>query len=173
MTSVKHTQRRKPATPLLIAPLGNETGSVPFSNEELQGPSPVDYELELKAKFLPKMVLEMQEGVACKARRMVIGRTFDDKPTIKALQDYLKLHLPTFFESATLLTQGFFDVLFVNEKKAKAIRKITTVEWNGLNLSFSTTMEWSGLNLSFSKYIPNFDTNTQGAKTLLSHTIKV
>jgi hypothetical protein len=35
------------------------------------------------------------------------------------------------------------------------------------------TIEWSGLNLSFSRYVPNFDTNIQGTKALLSHTIKV
>jgi hypothetical protein len=36
-----------------------------------------------------------------------------------------------------------------------------------------TMVEWSGLNLSFSRYIPNFDTSVQGVETLLSHTIKV
>jgi hypothetical protein len=59
-----------------------------------------------------------------------------------------------------LLTRGFFEVLFTDEEGAKFAMKITTVEW-------------SGLNLSFSRYIPNFDTNVQGAETLLSHTIKV
>jgi hypothetical protein len=39
------------------------------------------------------MVLKMQEGVVRKARRMVIGRALGGRPTIKALQDCLKLHL--------------------------------------------------------------------------------
>jgi hypothetical protein len=37
-------------------------------------------------------------------------------------------------------------VLFTGEEGVKFAKKITVVEWNGLNLSFS----W---------YIPNFDTN--------------
>jgi hypothetical protein len=106
------------------------------------------------------MVLKMQEGAVRKARRMVIGRALGGRPTIKALQDCLKLHLPASYTSVTLLTRGFFEVLFTDEEGAKFARKITTVEW-------------SGLNLTFSRYIPNFDTSVQGAETLLSHTIKV
>ncbi len=75
---------------------------------------------------------------------MVIGRTLSGRPTIKALQDCLKLHLPASYTSVTLLARGFFEVLFVDEEGAKFARKITM-------------MEWSGLNLSFSRYIPNFD----------------
>jgi hypothetical protein len=59
-----------------------------------------------------------------------------------------------------LLTRGFFEVFFTDEEGAKLARKITTVEWSSLNLSFS----W---------YIPNFDASVQGAETLLLHTIKV
>ncbi len=106
------------------------------------------------------MVLEMQEGVIHKARRMVIGRALGGRPTIKALQDCLKLHLPASYTSVTLLTRDFFEVLFTDEEGAKFARKIATVEW-------------SGLHLSFSRYIPNFDASVQGAETLLSHTIKV
>ncbi len=98
-SSSKHTQRRKPtipssapSTPLLIAPLGNGTRSVPSLNEKPQGPLQVDYELKLEVNFSSKMVLEMQEGVVCKTQRMVIGRVLGGKPTIKALQDCLKLH---------------------------------------------------------------------------------
>ncbi len=79
---------------------------------------------------------------------------------IKALQDCFKLHLPTSYTSITLLTRGFFEVLFTDEKGAKFSKKIKIVEWNGLNLSFS-------------RYIPNFDASVQGAATLLSHIIKV
>jgi hypothetical protein len=35
------------------------------------------------------------------------------------------------------------------------------------------TLEWSGLSLSFSRYNPNFDANAQEAEALLTHTIKV
>ncbi len=105
------------------------------------------------------MVLKMQ-GVVRKAQKMVIRRALGNKPTIKAVQNCLKLHLPTSYTSITLLTRGFFEVLFMDEEGAKFTMKITA-------------MEWSGLNLSCSRYIPNFDTSVQGAKTLLSHTIKV
>jgi hypothetical protein len=74
---------------------------------------------------------------------MVIGRALGGRPMIKALQDYLKLHLFASYTSVTLLTKGFFEVLFTDEEGAKFARKITAVEW-------------SGLNLSFSRYIPNF-----------------
>jgi hypothetical protein len=70
------------------------TGSTPPLGEDPQGPSPLDYELELEADFLPEMVLEMQEGVVRKTRKMVIGRALGGRPTIKTLQDCLKLHLP-------------------------------------------------------------------------------
>jgi len=91
---------------------------------------------------------------------MVIKRAMGSKPTIKALQNCLKLHLPASYTSVTLLTRGFFKVLFTDEEGAKFTMKIIA-------------MEWSSLNLSISRYIPNFDTSVQGAETLLSHTIKV
>jgi len=88
---------------------------------------------------------------------MVIGRVLGRRPTIKALQDCLKLHLPTSYTSVTLLTRGFFEMFFMNEKGVKFGRKITAVEW-------------SSLNLSFSRYIPNFDANVQGGWNLtLTH----
>jgi hypothetical protein len=49
-----------------------------------------------------------------------------------------------------LLTRGFFEVLFTDEEGVKSAKKITTVEW-------------SGLNLFFFRYISNFDTSVQGA----------
>jgi hypothetical protein len=106
------------------------------------------------------MVLEMQEGAIRKAHRMVIGRTFGGRTTIKALHNCLKLHLSTSFVLATLLTQGYFEVLFVNDEGTKSTTNITSVEWNGLNLSFS-------------KYVPSFDASIQGVRALLSHSIKV
>jgi hypothetical protein len=51
-------------------------------------------------------------------------------------------------------------IFFENEEGAISTRKFTSVEWNGLNLSFS-------------RYTPNFDANVQGAKALLTHTIKI
>jgi len=138
----------------------NEIGSAPPLGEEPQGPSPVDYELELEADFPPEMVLEMQEGAVYKSRKMVIGRALGSRPTSKALQDCLKLHLPASHTSITLLTKGFFKVLFTDEEGAKSAMKITAVEW-------------SSLNFSFSQYISNFDASVQGVETLLSHTIKV
>jgi hypothetical protein len=97
------------------------------------------------------MVLEMQEGVVHKTRRMVIGRTLGGRPTIKALQDCFELYLHASYTSITLLTKGFFEVLFTDEERAKFARKIIA-------------MEWSDLNFSFSRYIPNFDASYKGLR---------
>jgi hypothetical protein len=72
----------------------------------------------------------------------------------------LKLHLLASFILATLLTKGLFFILFEDEEGATSTRKLATVEW-------------SGLSLSFSRYNPNFDANAQGAETRLTHVIKV
>jgi hypothetical protein len=64
------------------------------------------------------MVIEMQEGVARKVQRKVIGQTMGGTPTIKVFNDCLKLHLPTSFISTTLLPRGFFEVLFSDEEGA-------------------------------------------------------
>ncbi len=121
--------------------------------EETQGPSSVDYSLELEADFPKEMVIEMQGNAA-------IGRTLGGRASFKALQESLKLHLPATFVSTPLLTRGFFWILFEDEEGATSTRKLAMVEWNGLSLSFS-------------KYNPNFDANAQGAKALLTHTVKV
>jgi hypothetical protein len=59
----KNAQRRKlatitqaPPTPILITPPGNGIGTTPPTGEVTQGPSPVDYGLELKVDFPLKMV---------------------------------------------------------------------------------------------------------------------
>jgi len=106
------------------------------------------------------MVIEMQGATGKKARRTVIGRTLGGRASFKALHECLKLHLPTSFASTTLLTRGYFLILFDSEEGAIATRKLTTVDW-------------SGLSLSFSRFSPNFDANAQGAEALLTHTIKV
>jgi hypothetical protein len=82
------------------------------------------------------------------------------RATFKELHECLKLHLPATYVSATLLTRGFFLVLFENEEGATQTRKLATVEWNRLSLSFS-------------RYNPNFDANAERAEALLTHTIKV
>ncbi len=89
----------------------------------------------------------MKENAAKKARRTVIGRTLGGRATFKTLFDCLKLHLPAPPISATLLTRGYFEILFEDEEGAKATRRLTT-------------MEWSDLRLSFSQYIPNFDASS-------------
>jgi hypothetical protein len=120
----------------------------------------MDLSVELEVEFPEEMVLEMQNNATKKVRRMVIGRTLGGRVTFKTLQECLKLHLPISFTSATLLTRGYFLILFENEEGAKATRKLTSVEW-------------SGLSLSFSKYAPGFDANAQGVEAFLTHTIKI
>jgi hypothetical protein len=120
----------------------------------------MDYSLELEAESPKDMVIEMQGNAAKKARITVIGRTLKGRAAFKALHKSLKLHLPATFISVTLLTRGYFLILFENEEGAISTRKLTSVEWNGLNLSFS-------------RYTPNFDVSAQGAEALLTHMIKV
>jgi len=84
-------------------------------------------------------------------------RVLGGKPTIKALQDGLKLHLPASYTLVTLLIGGFFEMLFTDEEGVKFAKEIIAVEW-------------SSLNLSFSQYIPNFDASVQGGWNLtLAH----
>jgi hypothetical protein len=120
----------------------------------------VDPSIEVEVEFPAEMVLEMQGAAAKKACRTVIGRTLGGRASFKALHDCLKLHVPTSFVSTTLLTRGYFLILFENEEGAIATKKLTSVEW-------------SGLSLSFSKFSPDSDANAQGAEALLIHTIKV
>ncbi|CAM6027379.1 unnamed protein product [Sphagnum balticum] len=150
-----------PPNPTLIVHPGSGPGRTSPSGEETQGPSsPVDYSLELKAQFPKEMVIEMQGNTARNAHRTVIGRMMGGRTTFKELHECLKLHFPTTFDSITLLTRGFFLILFENEEGATSTKKLAPVEWNGLNLSFS-------------RYNPNFNTNAQGAETFMTHTIKV
>jgi hypothetical protein len=116
--------------------------------------------MEIEAEFPTDLVVEMQESAAKKTKRTVIGRTLGGRATFKALLDYLKLHLPAPFNSVSLLTRGYFEVPFENKEGAKATRRLVAVEW-------------SGLGLSFSRYIPNFDSSSQGAEAQLTHAIKV
>jgi len=106
----------------LIVQPGNETGAASPKGEVAQGPSPIDYSMEIVADFPIDLVVVMQESMAKKARRTVIGKTFGGRATFTALFDCLKLHLPTPFNSVSLLTRGYFEVLFENEEGAKATR---------------------------------------------------
>ncbi len=134
-----------PNSTLIVHP-GIGPGRTSPTKEETQGPSPVDYSLELEAEFSKETVIEMQGNAARKAHRTVIGRTLGGRASYKVLQESLKLHLPATFVSAMLLTRGFFLILFEDEGGAISTRKLATVEWNGLNLSFS-------------RYNSNFDAN--------------
>jgi len=141
-------------------PLGNRSRPTSPVGEEPQGPSSMDNNLELDADFPLNMVTIMQESAAKKTHKMVIGQTIRKRLMMKVLNDCLKLHLPTFFVLTTLLTCGFFEALFSNEEGAKAIWKITLVEW-------------SDMNFFFSRYISNFDSNVQGVEAMFMHEVKV
>jgi len=149
-----------PSLHTLITQPGNGSGAAPPDGEASQGPSPIDYNLEIEVDFPKELVLTMQENAAKKARRTVIDRTLGGRATFKTLLDCLKLHLSTPLVSTTFLTRGYFEILFEDEEGAKATRRLTT-------------MEWSNLRLSFSRYIPNFDASSQGAEAQLIHAIKV
>jgi hypothetical protein len=116
----------------------------------------VDFSLELEAEFPEDMVLEMQGNATKKTCRMVIGWTLGGRATFKTLHECLKLHLPVSFISATLLTRGYFLILFENKEGVMATRKLTSVEW-------------SDLSLSFSKYTPNFDKCARSGGALHAH----
>jgi len=151
--------RELPPTSLDALP-GNETGASPPSGEDTQGPSPIDYRLEVKPAFPAAMVFELQKNATLRARKTIIGRTLTGRASFKDLQDCLKIHLPAPFSTVTLLTRGYFEVLFEQEEGAKAARKLAAVEWSG----------WA---LSFSRYSALFRPNESGAEKLLTHSIKM
>jgi hypothetical protein len=151
---------KTPSLHTLIAQLGSGSSAAPPDGEASQGPSPVDYNLEIEAGFPKELVLTMQENAAKKARRIVIGITLGGRATFKTMLDCLKLHLPTPLVSTTLLTRGYFEILFEDEEGAKATWRLIAVEWNDLRLSFS-------------RYIPDFDASSQGTEAQLTHAIKV
>ncbi len=164
------SSERKNSSNLVITPSpyslierpGTGTGATSPDGEAAQGPSPspIDYSLEVEADFPRDLVSTMKENAAKKVRRTVIGRTLGGRATLKSLFDCLKLHLPIPLVPITLLTRGYFEILFEEEEGAKATRRLTAVEW-------------SGLSLSFLRYVSNFDANAQGAEAQLTHAIKV
>ncbi len=153
-----HVREQPP--PFLDALPGNGIGASSPSGEDTQGPLSVDYNLEIEAEFPPTMVIEMQQNAALRACKTVIGRTLAGRTSFKDLQDCLKFHLPAPFSTVTLLTRGYFEVLFEKEERARATRKLAAVEWSG----------WA---LSFSRYSALFRPNEHEAEKLLTHTIKV
>jgi hypothetical protein len=106
------------------------------------------------------MVIKLQRNAALRARKTVIERTLAGRTSFKELQDVLRLHLLAPFQTVTLLTQGYFEILFEKEEGAKAARKLAVVEWSG----------WA---LSFLRYSALFRPNEHGAEMLLTHSIKV
>jgi hypothetical protein len=166
-SGAKEVRKKQAAPPVRESPIpslnafpGSGLGLSSPSGEDTQGPSPIDYTLEIEAVFPLDMVLDMQKCAVQRARKTVIGRTLGGRASHKDLVDCLKLHLPAPFVTITLLTRGYFEILFEDEEGAKATRKLAVVEWSG----------WA---LSFSKYSENFRPNELGAEKLLTHSIKV
>jgi len=126
-----------PSVQTLIAQPGSGTGAASPNGEAFQGPSLIDYNLEIEADFPKELVLTMQENTAMKPRRTVIGRTLGGRATFKTLFDCLKLHLPAPLVSIALLTRGYFEILFEDEVGSKATRRLTAMDWSGFCLSFS------------------------------------
>jgi hypothetical protein len=104
-----------PSLQTLIAQPGSGTGAASPDGEASQGPSPINYKLEIEVDFPKELVLTMQENATKKARRTVIGRTLGGRTTFKTLLDCLKLHLPDPLVSIALLTRGYFEILFEDE----------------------------------------------------------
>ncbi len=149
-----------PSLHTLIAQPGSGSGAASPDGEASQGPSPVDYNLEIEVDFPKELVLTMQENATKKARRTIIGRTLGGRATFKMLLNCFKLHLLAPLVSIAFLTRGYFEKKFEDEEGAKATRRLAAVEW-------------SDLCLSFLRYILNFDASSQGAEAQLTHAIKV
>jgi len=85
--------RNKQAAPLVRGKLppsldalpGNGIGASSPSGEDTQGPSPIDYNLEIEAVFPTAMVIELQKDTALRARKIVIGRTLAGRASFKDL----------------------------------------------------------------------------------------
>ncbi|CAK9876822.1 unnamed protein product [Sphagnum jensenii] len=103
-------------------------------------------------------------GGARRSQKRGDGRTSDSSPQRLLLSEVLDEEMEQVdnapFSTVTLLTRGYFEVLFEQEEGAKAARKLVAVEWSG----------WA---LSFSRYSALFTPNEFGAEKLLTHSIKV
>jgi hypothetical protein len=78
-----HVREQPPTS--LDAPPGNRTGTSSPSGEDTQGPSLVDYNLEIEAEFPPTMVIEMHKNTALRASKTVIERTLASRASFKDL----------------------------------------------------------------------------------------
>jgi hypothetical protein len=76
-----------PSLQTLITQPGSKTCATSPDGEASQGPSPIDYNLEIEADFPKELVLTMQENAAKKARKNVIGKTLGGRATFKTLLD--------------------------------------------------------------------------------------
>jgi hypothetical protein len=90
----------------------------------------------------------------------IVTYFFFHAPIIYVVHSKLELKFASQKPPHIEIHYGYFLILYNSEEGAIATRKLTTVDW-------------SGLSLSFSKFSPNFDANAQGAEALLMHTIKV
>jgi len=72
----------------------------------------------------------------------------------------MHIHLHVSYKLVTLLTKGFFDISFTKDVGAITIRKLSTMEWNGMTFSLSQWQTHSNI-------------TAQGAKWVQSHVIKV
>jgi hypothetical protein len=70
-----------PSLHTLIAQLGSGSGVASPNGEASQGPSLVDYNLEIEVDFPKELVLTMQENATKKARRTVISKTLRGRAT--------------------------------------------------------------------------------------------
>jgi hypothetical protein len=60
-------------------------GTIAPTGTDPQGPSPIDYNLEIDAEFPQDMVTEMQGNATKKARKTVIGRTLGGENNIQSI----------------------------------------------------------------------------------------
>jgi hypothetical protein len=65
------------------------------------------------------------------------------------------------FKFVILLTQGYFEVTFLDEARVVVAQKLLAI------------VEWKGITTCFSKSNTNFNSMAQGMECLLLHTIKV
>jgi len=92
---------------------------------------------------------------------MVIARCICCFPCHKEIKDCMQLHMHKSFKFFILLTQGYFEVTFLDEARVVVAQKLLAI------------IEWNRMTTGFSKSNTNFNTMAQGMECLLMHTIKV
>ncbi len=73
----------------------------------------------------------------------------------------MQLHMHESFKFFILLTQGYFEVTFLDEARVVVAQKLLAI------------VEWNRMTTGFSKSSTNFNSMAQGMECLLMHTIKV